>query len=464
MPVEVVRNGSGLPEPNADPIKKALDEKLNIDITLTIYSSEYESQLAARIAGNDYPDLFKVSPLQMKQLAKEGFLLDLTDLYADILTPVKQYQGEESLTYVLVDGKYYGFPSPQSSVTLSYNTLWVRGDWLELLGLEVPSTLEELKTVALAFVNDDPDGNGSDDTVGLSGSYTSAFDTIFGAYGIGRPGTFYARDGQLICSFYEEEFPTALAYIRDLVQSGAVDSEVWAGLNSSFTREKAIQGRTGLMEFSWSELVKDEYLEQMAAINPDTEWVQIRPFDGPAAKTYDGVQDIGTPSSIFAMAAALEQPRIDKVIEIVNYLATPEGSNLTKYGIEGVNFNIVDGKPVRISETSFNDIGHVWLYQFLGRQPEAEYLGVRFPNQQEYINFVDTQPRIWGLSGFISIPEGYNLADAQRFADEEYVKFCTGERPLEEYDEFLEELNTTFGYAQYYEHAKAELAQLGVLD
>lgn len=43
----------------------------------------------------------------------------------------------------------------------------VRKDWLDKLGLDVPKTLDDVVEVARAFKNDDPDGNGVDDTWGL---------------------------------------------------------------------------------------------------------------------------------------------------------------------------------------------------------------------------------------------------------------------------------------------------------
>lgn len=47
--------------------------------------------------------------------------------------------------------------------------MWIRQDWLDKLGLEVPRTWDEMAAVAEAFVTQDPDGNGEDDTIGILG-------------------------------------------------------------------------------------------------------------------------------------------------------------------------------------------------------------------------------------------------------------------------------------------------------
>ena len=57
----------------------------------------------------------------------------------------------------------YGIPSGNAE-RIPSQFLWIRKDWLDKLGLDVPKTLDDVVEVARAFKNDDPDGNGVDDT------------------------------------------------------------------------------------------------------------------------------------------------------------------------------------------------------------------------------------------------------------------------------------------------------------
>ena len=81
------------------------------------------------------------------------------------------------------NGKYYGMPFiTQYSVA---NTLIVmRQDWLDNLGLSYPQTLDEMKDVMLAFTNDDPDGDGQNNTYGYTAEKPGQFDWVFFAYGL----------------------------------------------------------------------------------------------------------------------------------------------------------------------------------------------------------------------------------------------------------------------------------------
>ncbi len=59
---------------------------------------------------------------------------------------------------------------PAPAITqVEINEMWIRQDWLDKLGLEAPRTWDELVQVAEAFVTQDPDGNGEDDTIGILG-------------------------------------------------------------------------------------------------------------------------------------------------------------------------------------------------------------------------------------------------------------------------------------------------------
>ncbi|GBF78135.1 hypothetical protein PA598K_06741 [Paenibacillus sp. 598K] len=342
---------------------------------------------------------------------------------------------------------------------MPYNTYFVRKDWLDKLGLEVPQTLEELSAVAQAFTTDDPDGNGKPDTLGLTGGKLSAFAPVFGGYGLGMPGNFYEKDGQIINSLYDPAMPEALAYIRDLIATGAVDPELLA--NSGLQhQEKAIKGQAGIIYIDWPNLTKEQFVEQIQTVNPEAEWIQIEAPEGPAGR-YDGSWDIGASPGRFAIPKALEkQPeKLQRVFDLLNYISDPDGgSMLVQFGVEGVHYTLEGGVPKMTEQAS--EVGHSWLYQFTGR-PEMAYLQAKFAAQSDYISFAAEQPRIEVLDGFIDNPDGYNQADAARYIEEELAKFVYNKRPLEEYDAFLQTLETSMKYTLLIDAAKSQLQELG---
>ncbi|MRA94216.1 extracellular solute-binding protein, partial [Bacillus thuringiensis] len=71
---------------------------------------------------------------------------------------------EDRIEAASIDGALYGVPVQKDYARAG---LVIRKDWLDNLGLDVPTTMDELYEVAKQFTENDPDGNGVDDTVGF---------------------------------------------------------------------------------------------------------------------------------------------------------------------------------------------------------------------------------------------------------------------------------------------------------
>lgn len=448
--IEAIRPSSGMPAFEDDVIKAALDEALDIDIQLSALgsNSDYFTQLSVRLASGNAPDLFWVDSNNLKSLVNKNLVLDLTDYYGSELKTTFDWLGEDTMKLGLVNGKYYGIPNPNQ---FTYSTEWVRNDWLEAVGMMAPANIDELFAVAKAFTENDPDGNGANDTYGMSGNGFETFTPILSWFGIPSINDFYMKNGELTHSVYDPDMPKALEKIKEFVDAGVVDPEVFGAMTEQLLSSKAFQNQFGLLQIGWSMFQKDEHIEQMKAGDPDASWSQVEAMEGLYGKV-DGKQEVGTTNHMFAIPASLENDpeTLAKVFELLNYLCTEEGSRVVQYGVEGVHFEIQDGKVVKKEGSDWGEIGHVWLYQFTGRPDEFEYLSVRFPNQSDVIKFASVQPRIETYTGFVVIPEGYSLDDANNYITEELMKFAYGYRSLDEYPDFLDTLNTAFGFEEYY--------------
>lgn len=455
--LDIIETGNNLPSPDKDMIKQELDKALNIDLNLTVYpaADDYNNQLNVRMSSGNFPDLFMVDRQQLIQFSKQGLLLDLTP-YMDKLEQTVAFIGEDSVKKGMVDGKVYGISkSPQ----IPYNTLWIRKDWLDKLKLEVPTTVEQLASVAEAFTKNDPDGNGKPDTFGLTGSKLSAFSTVFGAFGVGMPGNFYEKDGKVVNSLHEPAMKDALAFIKDMIGSGSVDPELLA--NSGLQhQEKAIKGQAGIVYIDWPNMTKEQFVEQIKTVNPNAEWLQIAAPSGTGGQ-FDGSWDIGAAPGRYAIPKALEKDpeKLQRVFDLLNYISNPDGGSLlVQFGVKDTHFTLEDGKPKMTDKAG--EVGHSWLYQFTGR-PEMEYLQAKFAAQSAAIEFANDQPRIEALNGFVDNPEGYNPADANRYMEEEIAKFIYDKRPLTEYDDFIKTLETSMNYKALVDSAMEQLKALG---
>lgn len=138
--LEIIRWGGGLPAQDDDIIKAEILKRLNVNIELVGYDdiSDYINTVNTRIATGDYPDMFWVNQELLRNYSKKGLVMDLTDVYQNELSTVKDWLGD-SLDMGVVDGKTYGIPVP---ISFEYCMSFIREDWLNHLGLSIPTNLE----------------------------------------------------------------------------------------------------------------------------------------------------------------------------------------------------------------------------------------------------------------------------------------------------------------------------------
>ncbi|HHV96155.1 MAG TPA: extracellular solute-binding protein, partial [Clostridiaceae bacterium] len=174
-----------LPTPDKDPILQELQKRLGITLIMntSLPANDYRNQLNVRIAGGDIPDVFWIlSRADLLKHSKDGTILNLTP-YIDRLTDVVKFLGEENMKAGYIGDQLYAI---SKAPNIPYGSYFLRKDWLDNLGLEIPKTLDEFIEVAEKFTYNDPDKNGIQDTIGLSGtSGWGAFAAVFGGYAIG---------------------------------------------------------------------------------------------------------------------------------------------------------------------------------------------------------------------------------------------------------------------------------------
>ena len=97
--------------------------------------------------------------------------------------------------------------------------------------MEAPTTIDELVQLAEAFVNNDPDGNGQDDTLGL-GVVKDLFSTGFAdlnglleAFGAYPGGWLKDSSGKLVYGDIQPEMKTALTKVAEMFAAGLIDQE-----------------------------------------------------------------------------------------------------------------------------------------------------------------------------------------------------------------------------------------------
>jgi len=304
---------------------KLYEEELGIKVNYewTVADAQAQNKVNVQIAAADLPDISTVDPVQFKSLYESGMIQDLTQVWDEYASPlVKQIFEEEdggvALGQVSIDGKLYGIPKTRENLD-AVPLIYIRADWLENLGLAVPRTIDELEAAARAFAFDDPDGNGEDDTLGISftgnlndpiGGMNGLF-MGFGAYpylnGAKEVWLNDPSSGEVISASVQPEVRQTLETLSRWYEEGILDRE-FATRDLVKISELASNGRLGIVYaehwFQWM------WPMPMAIINvPEAEWItiEIPTVDGsPAEVVLPGSLD----STIYVANSSMKNPEV----------------------------------------------------------------------------------------------------------------------------------------------------------
>ncbi len=455
-----------------DEILKVLEEKFNIDLKINVITSEYESKLNLEVASDNMPDIIKVNQALFNAYLEQDLLLPIEDYVESMPNFMSVYPDVLTDATLRVNGHLYFLKGNKQAkdIVKSYDSLWIRKDWLDKLGLSVPTTLEELKEVAIAFTTQDPDGNGVNDTYGFTGLGGSAnagahyaLNPFLGAFGVGASHYILNENGELVYSSATEQYRDALEWIAGFIATGAVDPDMMLLTSYDSVREKVYRNQVGMMYFSWAEFVKPPYDATLSEMTPDAQWIQIAPVQGPGG-AYDSCYNVpGYATSGWVLSADLadEPDKLARILEYLDYIVAGEGLDLVCYGVEGVHFNY--GPDGAIATTDrINEVSYAWQHQVMGRD-EIVYLATKFPTCSEVIRFAKELPRIDSYTNYVGVPEGLNKSDLVRFVTEETTLFIYGKRSFDTWDKYVDTLYQTYGLQQYLDMGTAALKEAGLL-
>ncbi len=186
----------------------------------------------------------KLTSAQFADLIAQDVLLDLTPAIEKFGDVLQEVISEESWATVTVDGKIYGIPERSSSDNIQYPIVF-RQDWLDELNLNIPTTLEEFRTVLEALKQKMVDDGDTVNAPLTFDMYTPIVWAIAAGFGIYAEWQEYTVDGQTKVLYYMDSpnYADYVDYMADLYADGLIDTEVAtndsATAISKFTNDRA---------------------------------------------------------------------------------------------------------------------------------------------------------------------------------------------------------------------------------
>src|SRR5699024_3076170 len=115
-----------------------------------------------------------LSSVDIAKYGEQGTFIALNDLieqYMPNLTALLEENPEIRKVMTFPDGNIYSLPTiydPDFDSLMMQHKLWVRKDWLDKFGMDVPETIDEFEAYLEAVKSQDPNGNGKADEIGAT--------------------------------------------------------------------------------------------------------------------------------------------------------------------------------------------------------------------------------------------------------------------------------------------------------
>ena len=426
----------------------AVEEANNVKIELEVPpATNYAERLQIMLAGGDYPEVVLFGSATDKVLldAVKNDVIIPIDPYLENAPNIIQYSYDISWDSLKLKGDDQIFGVPRTSIARADGFI-VRKDWLDHLGMTIPEggvvTKDEFVEILRAFTEDDPDGNGADDTYGFAassdaeGNIGPVLSWPFGLNGWHKTDKGPYEYLDLTYSKEHDNYKQALEFTRDLWEKGYIDPD-WPVTKRETAIERFKQGINGVIgEFSgWVA----QYIADMTPINPDVELTYITGVKDDNGKVEGGAFGTGF-WGLWAVTVTAEKP--ERIIDVFDWMLSDEGWSTVNYGPKDVTYNETDGKKVATDLYP----KYSWGRAILRRNNDPGFF-IPLSTSEEMQPKLEQWLSTCIEQAIFSKDRGYRppaaddpvYIDYQKTKNQVVSKIIVGERPVSDWDQILDD-------------------------
>lgn len=431
----------------------SIGEALNVMIS----SGEYTDLIGSIMNASDGLDTLIENDVILRlneYIDQYGYYLSqIFEEYPEFYTQVLTYEGNIGL-----------YPTSRLDPSTRYfESFVIRQDWLDTLGLEKPTTVDEWYTVLKAFATQDPNGNGQNDELPFVGNSNEQM----GVYRLGSlfgfNACFYKEyacsilDGKVTFAANAPQFEDYVTTMAQWYAEGLLDPE-YASTDATSWQEKVLSDLGGCfygkMNGGIGTLLGSYDYENR---DPDFNLEPIGYAVTEDGNSYDFYsQEIFDQGGI-AISTACEH--VKEAIQWMDYMYSEEGQIMCSFGEEGVTFEYDDQGVPHYTEM-ITDAENLSLVQAIAKYTMGG-IAPRMVNDLYYWDAVmsfDQQRMVYDAVSVSTterkVPQSLKysmedqdrltmlMGDIQTYYQETLNAFIMGTKPISELQQFRDTLNS----------------------
>lgn len=262
-----------------DYIQKNFGDPNGIKVTfVTMNRMEETTMLNVMMASGEVPDIIYTYDINLVQnYLRQGGLADLTEAVAAYGSRLIDYIGEENQSIGNINGKQM-FLVGNRAVDIGIVGSVIRGDWLDKLGMEVPTTTEEFYEVMKAFKEKDP-GNVGENLIPWAMSMQEiSFGYFNTLYSFVEPGL-TDKEFATIYPFNYPGYKEGVRFINKCYNEGIIGAEFALDNDSKQMWSNVVNGYVGFLTANvCSGFADGSYYDQLAVNVEGAYYVACDPF------------------------------------------------------------------------------------------------------------------------------------------------------------------------------------------
>ncbi|WP_213585848.1 extracellular solute-binding protein [Paenibacillus sp. J2TS4] len=414
------------------------------------------------LAGGDYPELLYATAVSKPDLIRygtEGVFLPLNDLIEEYAPNFKKLMDDYPIVkkgITMPDGNIYSFPTIRDPEFMAVRTRtpWMKKEWLDNLGLQEPTTLDEFYNVLKQIKEGDPNGNGQADEIPYGAlGISQLLDFLKGSFGLNNHGTANVHIDEdpetkkLRFIPADPRYKEILEYTNKLYSEGLIDKEILSLKTAEFTA-RASEGVYGFV----SNVNPESIFNQQG-------YIGMPVLEGPYGDRKNTA--IGSPlGNLGQFIITDKNQNPEAAVRWMDYFYSDEGARMFFMGFKDVTYKEQPSGELEYTDEIINNPKGLNLDQAVSQYliwPGGYYPGIikhkffkgaegrpsSIENTTKALPYTLKDEEIWPAFNFTTEEQDELTtiqSDLDIFIEEMRDKFITGAASFSEWDDYVQKM------------------------